>query len=267
MAELSYRKFCSLTVVALLLLSGITVIGISGARAEQTTATLDSFIVYGEIRDKFGALVDTAIVVAINENTGNATWVYAENGTYSLDLANINGSVNIGDTIEMVSSNGICISNKTFVVEGNSSMRIDFVLDPEEPVPPNINDPFNPEELASPEIDNPFNPEELSSPEIDNPFNPGHNSSSPEMMMPEFKPDLIITELSFSDDGPVQGDVVTLTATVTTTGMYTGVDIYSGPNQDQLGSDGIGDTSYYISGDSNKDDYPLMNPDPNAGCC
>jgi len=40
---------------------------------------------------------------------------------------------------------------------------------------------------------------------------------------------------------------------------YTGVDEKNGPNQDQLGSDGIGDTPYVI--DSNdKDRYPLMNP-------
>ena len=40
---------------------------------------------------------------------------------------------------------------------------------------------------------------------------------------------------------------------------YAGVDFYSGPNQDQLGSDGIGDTPYIIDA-SNQDNYPLMNP-------
>ncbi|KXB07341.1 hypothetical protein AKJ51_01575 [candidate division MSBL1 archaeon SCGC-AAA382A20] len=39
---------------------------------------------------------------------------------------------------------------------------------------------------------------------------------------------------------------------------YTGVDLYSGKNQDQSGSDGIGDTNYTIVGDSNADEYPLM---------
>jgi len=39
---------------------------------------------------------------------------------------------------------------------------------------------------------------------------------------------------------------------------YTGIDNYSGPNQDLLGSDGVGDTPYDISGDSNQDRYPLM---------
>ena len=38
---------------------------------------------------------------------------------------------------------------------------------------------------------------------------------------------------------------------------YTGVDEKSGPNQDQPGSDGIGDTSYEIDVD-NQDNYPLM---------
>lgn len=38
---------------------------------------------------------------------------------------------------------------------------------------------------------------------------------------------------------------------------YSGVDLYSGPNQDILGSDGIGDTPYTIDGDST-DFYPLM---------
>jgi parallel beta-helix repeat protein len=39
---------------------------------------------------------------------------------------------------------------------------------------------------------------------------------------------------------------------------YAGVDIYHGVNQDILGSDGIGDTPYVFSG--NSDSYPLMNP-------
>jgi len=43
-------------------------------------------------------------------------------------------------------------------------------------------------------------------------------------------------------------------------GDYTGVDIYSGPGQNISGSDGIGDTPYSITGGTNKDKYPLMNP-------
>jgi parallel beta-helix repeat protein len=39
---------------------------------------------------------------------------------------------------------------------------------------------------------------------------------------------------------------------------YDGVDYYSGPNQDQPGADGIGDTAYVIETD-NIDYYPLMN--------
>ena len=38
---------------------------------------------------------------------------------------------------------------------------------------------------------------------------------------------------------------------------YTGVDLYWGPNQDQPGSDGIGDTPYIID-DDNQDNYPFM---------
>ena len=38
---------------------------------------------------------------------------------------------------------------------------------------------------------------------------------------------------------------------------YTGVDLQSGPNQNQPGSDGIGDTPYNTS-ESNQDNYPLM---------
>ena len=41
---------------------------------------------------------------------------------------------------------------------------------------------------------------------------------------------------------------------------YTGLDNFSGPNQDITGSDGIGDTPYNISGGSNQDLYPLMRP-------
>jgi parallel beta-helix repeat protein len=40
---------------------------------------------------------------------------------------------------------------------------------------------------------------------------------------------------------------------------YTGVDQYSGPYQNETGSDGIGDTPYTINMD-NQDLYPLMNP-------
>jgi len=40
---------------------------------------------------------------------------------------------------------------------------------------------------------------------------------------------------------------------------YSGDDSYHGPNQNQSGSDGIGDIPYLIPGDNNKDHYPLMN--------
>ena len=40
---------------------------------------------------------------------------------------------------------------------------------------------------------------------------------------------------------------------------YTGADLKSGPNQDQPGSDGIGDTPYIID-ENNRDRYPLMEP-------
>ncbi|MEM3773463.1 MAG: NosD domain-containing protein [Candidatus Bathyarchaeia archaeon] len=40
---------------------------------------------------------------------------------------------------------------------------------------------------------------------------------------------------------------------------YTGVDLYSGPYQNETGSDGIGDTSYVIDA-YNVDHYPLMKP-------
>jgi len=40
---------------------------------------------------------------------------------------------------------------------------------------------------------------------------------------------------------------------------YAGIDEKSGPNQDSIGSDGIGDTQYILDGD-NRDKYPLMNP-------
>jgi parallel beta-helix repeat protein len=39
---------------------------------------------------------------------------------------------------------------------------------------------------------------------------------------------------------------------------YTGTDFYRGENQYIPGSDGIGDTPYYIPGDNNRDRYPLM---------
>jgi parallel beta-helix repeat protein len=45
---------------------------------------------------------------------------------------------------------------------------------------------------------------------------------------------------------------------------YAGVDLYSGPHQNQTGSDGIGDTPYAIDA-NNKDNYPLMNLWPPLG--
>ncbi|MEW6069095.1 MAG: PKD domain-containing protein [Candidatus Thermoplasmatota archaeon] len=41
---------------------------------------------------------------------------------------------------------------------------------------------------------------------------------------------------------------------------YTGVDFYSGPDQNQPGGDGIGDTPYNILGGNRRDRYPLMWP-------
>jgi len=43
---------------------------------------------------------------------------------------------------------------------------------------------------------------------------------------------------------------------------YTGADNYQGENQDIAGSDGIGDTPYYIPAGSNQDRYPIMSPFP-----
>ena len=40
---------------------------------------------------------------------------------------------------------------------------------------------------------------------------------------------------------------------------YAGVDLYSGPHQNETGSDGIGDTPYFIDED-NQDNYPLIEP-------
>jgi len=40
---------------------------------------------------------------------------------------------------------------------------------------------------------------------------------------------------------------------------YTGIDLYSGPYQNETGSDGIGDTPYIID-ENSKDNYPLMKP-------
>lgn len=42
---------------------------------------------------------------------------------------------------------------------------------------------------------------------------------------------------------------------------YSGADLYSGPHQNETGSDGIGDTPSVIDG-SNQDNYPLMEPWP-----
>ena len=44
-------------------------------------------------------------------------------------------------------------------------------------------------------------------------------------------------------------------------GDYDGIDLFSGPYQNETGSDGIGDTSYVID-ENNVDHYPLMKPYP-----
>ena len=41
---------------------------------------------------------------------------------------------------------------------------------------------------------------------------------------------------------------------------YNGTDLYSGPYQNETGSDGIGDTPYVINQYNNKDNYPLIRP-------
>ena len=41
---------------------------------------------------------------------------------------------------------------------------------------------------------------------------------------------------------------------------YNGTDAFSGPNQDQPGSDGIGDTPVPIPGGPSEDGFPLMAP-------
>jgi hypothetical protein len=40
---------------------------------------------------------------------------------------------------------------------------------------------------------------------------------------------------------------------------YNGTDVYSGPYQNETGSDGIGDTSYIIN-ENNRDNYPFVRP-------
>lgn len=54
-----------------LVISGFSIVGVANIKEEQPTESVGSYIVYGEIQDAFGAPVDTAIVVAVNENTGN----------------------------------------------------------------------------------------------------------------------------------------------------------------------------------------------------
>ena len=46
---------------------------------------------------------------------------------------------------------------------------------------------------------------------------------------------------------------------------YDGVDQFTGPNQDQPGADGIGDTPYVIDS-NNQDNYPLMRDDVSISC-
>ena len=63
---------------------------------------------------------------------------------------------------------------------------------------------------------------------------------------PQFPPSINIWDDGYPSGGNYWSD-------------YTGVDEKSGPNQDQPGSDGIGDTPYLID-ENNVDRYPLMKP-------
>jgi parallel beta-helix repeat protein len=63
---------------------------------------------------------------------------------------------------------------------------------------------------------------------------------------PEIMPSINVWDDSYPSGGNYWSD-------------YHGIDLYSGPYQNETGSDGIGDTPYVID-ENNVDHYPLMNP-------
>ncbi len=113
----------------------------------EGTETLNTYIVYGEVNDSFGLPVVFANITAVNMNTGAVMNSTVEDGTYSMDLAEMKNGVHIGDKIEITFADGICVNTYNFTVDDSGEKILDVQLDPVDngiPQLPDVN-PLPPE--------------------------------------------------------------------------------------------------------------------------
>ena len=133
----------------------------------------ESYIIYGHIyTNGLGNsknLTPDALVIFTNIRTGDGNATYADDtGYYSYDLADMNNSYMSGDEIKITATNGMDIMVTNITVVGNSSEEIDITIDPVSGSMPRPH--------ATPQVGE----------------------------MPTAEPDLVVTDISFSDDKPLR---------------------------------------------------------------
>jgi hypothetical protein len=155
-------------IIALTMLTTIFVPIISTA---GETETLSTYIVHGEVKDSFGLPVVFANITAVNTNTADVLKGIVENGTYSIDLAEMENGIHIGDRIEITFADGICVDTYNFTVDDFGEKVLNVQLDPVDngiPPLPNVNPvpPALPDVPESPDIGVPSEPEEPAVPPV-----------------------------------------------------------------------------------------------------
>ena len=132
-----------------------------------------------------------AIVMVVNDMTHLNSTIYAnENGAYSVFI-----EANDGDLLIVRASDQFRVTKTSFVAEGTSK-QLDLALEhpmPSSPPPP----PNLPEEEEYPEIPPPEPPVVEVTP----------------------MPNLVVSEIVFSMEIPIEGDLVTITATIDNKGL------------------------------------------------
>ena len=162
---------------------GVTTTGTNTITGEAEESDINSYIIYGHVyTNGLGNsknLTPNALVIFTNMRTGDGNATYAnETGYYSFDLAEMNNSYMSGDEIKITATNGIDIMVTNMTIVGNSSEEINIVIDP---IPDSMPRPH-----ASPQ------PEPIGIVE----------------------PDLVVVNISFSEDKPLDGNTIMITAAV-----------------------------------------------------
>ena len=139
----------ALTVLLALIMTSTIFVPIMSNAGE--TGTLSTYIVHGEVRDSFGLPVVFANITAVNTNTRDVMNSTVRNGTYSIDLAEMENGIHIGDEIEITFADGICVDTYNFTVDDSDEKVLDVQLDPVDRGIPKLPD-VNPVPPALPEI-------------------------------------------------------------------------------------------------------------------